>query len=344
MKQLLLFTALISVQAFAQIECNEVPMNYTGTCTSFYNEDRKSQERTYENGNVVAEIRYNRNGDTLYTYQVTGKGTLSFDRIVFSPGNKRSYAIHMAEGTGTYAFYHAAKGYLQCAGLFKDSVAIGDWIYFDSTGQERVRLTQKALNKEKLSSNLRLTVIAFDHFQYMQEADNYLKISRSEVPWVISDKNAANDKIHRVYDKNDFGSAQSQDNREINQPYPPEPVAPPPPVVKAEQVPPQEPVIEFPDKEAEFPGGMEGLLAYFNKNLVYPQSSRDEGIQGKVYVSFVIEKDGSTSNVTVAKGVCKELDQEAKRLIRAMPKWTPGEAGGKVVRTRFMLPIKFHLP
>lgn len=103
------------------------------------------------------------------------------------------------------------------------------------------------------------------------------------------------------------------------------------------------PVVEFPDQEAQFPGGAVALQKWIAENVVYPQTSIDFGDQGRVYLSFVVETDGSISNIKVERGVSDELDGEAKRVTRKMPSWIPGEAKGQKVRTRCRLPIIFEL-
>jgi len=122
-------------------------------------------------------------------------------------------------------------------------------------------------------------------------------------------------------------------------------VAPPlPPVIKGpEKVEVKEEIIEFPDVEAQFPGGMAELQRYIASNINYPQTSIEMNEQGKVYLSFVVEPNGDISNIVVERGVSTDLDREAKRVVRGMPKWTPGEAGGKKARTRCRLPINFTL-
>jgi periplasmic protein TonB len=102
-------------------------------------------------------------------------------------------------------------------------------------------------------------------------------------------------------------------------------------------------VIEFPDVDPTFPGGSAELQKWIAKNVQYPQTAIELGEQGKVYVSFVVEPDGAVSNVQVERGVSDDLDREAKRVVRSMPKWTAGEAGGKKVRSRMRLPIVFTL-
>jgi len=104
----------------------------------------------------------------------------------------------------------------------------------------------------------------------------------------------------------------------------------------------EDPIIDFPDLEAEFPGGGSEMIKWINENIKYPENYYGEKY-GKIYVSFVVEKDGTLTNVNIERGVSIEMDREAKRLIRSMPKWTPGEAGGKVVRSRYRIPITINL-
>jgi protein TonB len=102
-------------------------------------------------------------------------------------------------------------------------------------------------------------------------------------------------------------------------------------------------IIDFPDVEAGFPGGSNAMKKWIQENVVYPDMAMQMGDQGKVYLSFVVEPDGSVTNVQVQRGVSDELDREAKRVVRKMPKWVPGEAKGKAVRTRCRLPITFTI-
>ena len=102
-------------------------------------------------------------------------------------------------------------------------------------------------------------------------------------------------------------------------------------------------IIEFPDVEAEFKGCAQAMMKYIQQNIQYPPTSIEMNEQGKVYLSFVVEADGSISNVSIERGVSKDIDNEAKRIVRSMPKWTPGEAKGKKSRTRCRLPINFQL-
>ena len=97
------------------------------------------------------------------------------------------------------------------------------------------------------------------------------------------------------------------------------------------------------EHQAEFPGGEGAMLQFINKNLQYPKEAGSQGIQGRVLIDFVVEKDGSLSNFGVLRSPSESLSQEAIRVARLMPKWKPGEMQGKIVRSRYVLPVQFHL-
>ena len=106
---------------------------------------------------------------------------------------------------------------------------------------------------------------------------------------------------------------------------------------------PELPIYSFVEKAPEYVGGMPALTAYLRKNLQYPQAAREMRIQGVVILQFVVEADGSIQNIAVARGVSSDLDQEAIRVLEAMPPWQAGEMNGRPVRVRFTLPIRFTL-
>lgn len=112
-------------------------------------------------------------------------------------------------------------------------------------------------------------------------------------------------------------------------------------------------VVEEPEKEEEifqvveampeFPGGMAELMKYLQKSIKYPSISQENGVQGRVIVQFVVNKDGSIVDPVVIRSVDPYLDKEALRVVKAMPKWKPGEQRGKTVRVKFTLPVQFRL-
>lgn len=93
----------------------------------------------------------------------------------------------------------------------------------------------------------------------------------------------------------------------------------------------------------EFPGGAAEMTRFIQKNIKYPMMARESDIQGRVYVNFVVEPDGSVSNVTVMRGIGGGCDEEAVRIVNMMPKWNPGKQRGVAVRCSFTVPIVFRL-
>lgn len=97
------------------------------------------------------------------------------------------------------------------------------------------------------------------------------------------------------------------------------------------------------DEMPSFPGGLNGLMTFRAQNMVYPVTAQENGVQGRVTVSFVVETDGSITDVEVARSVDPFLDREAMRIVKAMPKWTPGKKDGKPVRVKYTVPVVFRL-
>ena len=93
----------------------------------------------------------------------------------------------------------------------------------------------------------------------------------------------------------------------------------------------------------EYPGGQKALFAYLSENIRYPQIAKENKIEGRVIVGFVVEKDGSISNVEVVRSVDPSLDKEALRVIKSMPRWKPGKIRGKPVRVKYTVPVNFKL-
>lgn len=98
-----------------------------------------------------------------------------------------------------------------------------------------------------------------------------------------------------------------------------------------------------PEKAPEFVGGSEALLQYLLAETKYPQLAKDSKIEGKVFVQFVVEKDGEITEAKVLKGVGYGCDEEALRVVSGMPKFKPGEDKGKIVRSLMVLPFQFKL-
>ena len=102
-------------------------------------------------------------------------------------------------------------------------------------------------------------------------------------------------------------------------------------------------VYQIVEEMPQFPGGENALMEYVSKNVVYPEEAKEKEIQGRVFISFVVEKDGSIGEVKVLRGIGGGCDEEAVRVIKGMPKWKPGMQKGKPVRVSYQIPINFKL-
>ena len=105
----------------------------------------------------------------------------------------------------------------------------------------------------------------------------------------------------------------------------------------------EEPVLDIAEVEPSFPGGPAAMSKWIQEQVKYPELASEMGEQGIVYVKFVVNRDGSIEQVSIRKSVSESLDKEAMRVVKAMPKWSPGEQAGKPVRVSFTLPISFKL-
>ena len=114
-----------------------------------------------------------------------------------------------------------------------------------------------------------------------------------------------------------------------------------PEVVEEEVV--EQEIFHIVEEMPAYPGGDKALMEYIAKNIKYPQIARESGIQGRVFVGFVVEPDGHVSNVKLLRGIGGGCDEEAMRVIKSMPKWKPGKQRGKAVRVSYQIPVMFKL-
>ena len=102
-------------------------------------------------------------------------------------------------------------------------------------------------------------------------------------------------------------------------------------------------VFDVVEQMPSFPGGPSALMQYLNSNIKYPVVAEENGVQGRVVCTFVVEKDGSITDVRVVKSVDPSLDKEAQRVVKSMPKWIPGKQNGSAVRVKYTVPVTFRL-
>jgi protein TonB len=118
-----------------------------------------------------------------------------------------------------------------------------------------------------------------------------------------------------------------------------EAIAPPPPPTHEEE----NKVFEAVEQMPTFPGGAGALQKYLHDNVRYPVVAQENGVQGRVVISFIVERDGSITDVNVVKSIDPSLDQEASRVVRSMPHWIPGKQNGSAVRVKYNVPVSFRL-
>lgn len=105
----------------------------------------------------------------------------------------------------------------------------------------------------------------------------------------------------------------------------------------------QSEVVERPEVEASYPGGMPAMVSYITDNVKYPKSAQEEKIQGTVYVRFTVAEDGTIRDAEIMRGVRKDIDQEALRIVSNMPKWEPAKNNDKAVASSNVMPVRFTL-
>lgn len=136
------------------------------------------------------------------------------------------------------------------------------------------------------------------------------------------------------------GSFESSEAKQDEKIAPP---PPPPPPSRVVDDPDEQQIFQIVEKMPSFPGGDKEMMKYIAKTIKYPAVDQENGIQGRVIVSFVVNKDGNIVDAKIVRGVSPSLDKEALRVVNSMPKWNPGEQRGKAVRVSYILPIVFKL-
>lgn len=132
------------------------------------------------------------------------------------------------------------------------------------------------------------------------------------------------------------GNSETGELMKVTQRVADEPVKPDKPEVENK-------VFDVVEQMPSFPGGPSALMQFLSENMKYPVVAQENGIQGRVVVSFVVERDGSITDVKVVRSVDPSLDREAMRVVKAMPKWIPGKQNGAPVRVKYNVPVQFRL-
>jgi len=194
-------------------------------------------------------------------------------------------------------------------------------------------LNQKQLENAKLKADLNL---------YLTEIINLKTTTQSTNSNISVNRNMTNYNSRNTnqYPRNDeMSRGKGIESDEVA--YAP-PVVEAPKAVEIEQ-PKEDEIFSTVEEQPEFPGGIKEMYGFIGKNLKYPSAAQRANVSGKVFVKFVVEKDGSLGDIQILKGIGFGCDEEAQRVSKSMPKWNPGKQNGRNVRVFFTMPISFVL-
>ena len=195
------------------------------------------------------------------------------------------------------------------------------WLAFEHKSYDKRELDESLLNRE----------VVLDEEMVEITKQEEQKPQPVEVPQQTTQLEIVDDNV----ETEDININAEVEQNEIIEEY----VAPE--VVEEEVV--EQEIFQIVEEMPAFPGGEQKLMEYVAKNIKYPQIARETGIQGRVFVGFVVEPDGSISNVKLLRGIGGGCDEEAMRVIKSLPKWKPGKQRGKAVRVSYQIPVFFKL-
>ena len=195
------------------------------------------------------------------------------------------------------------------------------WLAFEHKSYDKLTIDESLLNRE----------VAFDEEMVEITKQEEQKPQPVEVPKQTTQLEIVQDDV----ETEDININAEVEQNEVIEEY----VAPE--VVEEEVV--EQEIFQIVEEMPSFPGGEAKLMEFVAKNIKYPQIARETGIQGRVFVGFVVEPDGSISNVKLLRGIGGGCDEEAMRVIKSLPKWKPGKQRGKAVRVSYQIPVFFKL-
>ncbi|MEQ8686268.1 MAG: TonB family protein [Imperialibacter sp.] len=252
----------------------------------------------------------------------------SWDEMVFA-GKNRAYGAFVLRGRYALNLLSGflAGGVCLCLLLYAPQI----WQWFKKDADELKTAELKTVKYTELAPppSIEKLITPPPKVQEVQKVVKYL-------PPKVTPDEVAEDNVPTVEEvkQNDTGSENMEGTGNV--------VADSPPTENLGAEPANE-VFSVVEEMPQFDGGMGALGKYLSKNMKYPVSARRMGVEGTVYISFVVSKDGAISEVTVLKGIHTDCDQEAVRVITNMPAWKPGKQRGIPVNVKFVLPIKFKL-
>ena len=268
--------------------------------------------------------------------------------MIFAKRNKDYGAYQLRKGTSGRNI-KALLILIICAALvggflawkvIKQQQAEEQQAYMDA--MELAKLQQEAKKKEKKEEPVKPKVEQKKEIPVARETQKFT------APVIKKDELVKEDNQIKQMDKLDDKVAVGTENKEGTKDRTMEAVrteiavaAPPPPPAPKPEV--SNKVFDVVEEQPHFPGGNGALQSFLISNVKYPVVAQENGVQGRVIVQFVVERDGSISDVKVVRSVDPSLDKEAMRVVKSMPRWSPGKQNGTTVRVRFTVPVVFRL-
>ena len=268
--------------------------------------------------------------------------------MIFAKRNKDYGAYQLRKGTSGRNI-KALLILIICAALvggflawkvIKQQQAEEQQAYMDA--MELAKLQQEAKKKEKKEEPVKPKVEQKKEIPVARETQKFT------APVIKKDELVKEDNQIKQMDKLDDKVAVGTENKEGTKDRTMEAVrteiavaAPPPPPAPKPEV--SNKVFDVVEEQPHFPGGNGALQSFLSSNVKYPVVAQENGVQGRVIVQFVVERDGSISDVKVVRSVDPSLDKEAMRVVKSMPRWSPGKQNGTTVRVRFTVPVVFRL-
>ena len=313
-KLILISTLLLPLSILSQQKeftlCEDVNKNFTGECKSYFKDGTLGVHFKIEEGEIIKVKKYFSNGVLSFNMDKSKEKEFTSFKYRYYPNGNTKYSLEIENGTGEVKGFDK-NGSSTYYGVVKNNRLVFPWVVFDKNG-----------NSVDTIQSLSYDKVFDDHKALFNSVD------RGLFSLLLKDENT-----------------QLSVPSEIKE-YPPLPIE--------TEVPPSLPDLDedtvdsntekFPSTYAEFPGGANGLKQYISINLKYPEEAKKYKFEGRVFVEFIVNKDGSVSDPIVLRQFPTEIEQEVKRLILSMPKWKPEQKNGKAVSSRVRLPIHFLLP
>lgn len=303
------------------IDCKDIKEGFTGECKSYFENGKLGTHLIVEDGSIVVAYKYFMDGSKYLTYDKSELENFSFTKELLHSNRKNHHTIHIEKGNGSVRS-NRKNGSLLMSGEVRDKKLVFPWLIFNDRGEPIDTIKPLAYNHVITDSKAFATMI--------NEAFVYAKIHYEN--YQFREKDPEKQLLPPIPME-----VEEEEDEQIVIEVPPIDI----PDQEDEKDP--DPIVDYPDKDASFPGGLDAMKAFLAENIKYPETALENGVQGRVYIQFVVYKDGSFDTIKILRGVSKEIDEEAKRVIGLMPDWIPAEVKGEPVNAWVRIPLSFKL-